>query len=46
MKAPALERDGAAVTLSKPLLRHFGGNGGLSLRCDVIDAGVYVISHW
>jgi hypothetical protein len=46
LKTPALELDGGAVCIGKPLLRRFGGGGGLSFRCDVVDTGIYVMSFW
>ena len=42
MKTPALEID-EAIELSKPLLHHAPT---FSLRQDLIDLGIYLMSHW
>ena len=42
MKSPGLELDGK-YTISKPLLNKFKS---MTIRNDIIDVGVYVMSHW
>mmetsp|Transcript_11886 Transcript_11886/g.17969 ORF Transcript_11886/g.17969 Transcript_11886/m.17969 type:complete len:485 (-) Transcript_11886:169-1623(-) len=46
VKTPALELEEGYMPLSKRMLTRYASTGGVSLRADLNDVGIYVMSHW